>query len=107
MQQLLAADWLSDEEVIDAIREVHTTAGKILDPHTAIAWRIGSRLCPPGASLVTIATAHPAKFAAAVVEATGLTPELPSDLADLEERAERIVSLPNDYRALIEFLQSR
>jgi threonine synthase len=56
---------------------------------------------------VTIATAHPAKFAAAVVEATGLTPELPSDLADLEDRAERIVSLPNDYRALIEFLQSR
>jgi threonine synthase len=107
MQQLLAADWLPDEEVIDAMQEAHATLGMTLDPHTAIAWRIGSRLCPPGATLVTVATAHPAKFPGAVVEATGLTPELPNDLADLTEREERIVNLPNDYQALEEFLQSR
>jgi len=107
MQQLLAADWLPDEEVIDAIQEAHASIGMILDPHTAIAWRIGGRLCPPGASLVTVATAHPAKFAGAVMEATGLTPELPPDLADLVDRDERIVNLPNDYPALVEFLQSR
>ncbi|HEX5671590.1 MAG TPA: threonine synthase, partial [Acidimicrobiia bacterium] len=107
MQQLLAADWLRDDEVIDAMQEAHTTSGMILDPHTAIAWRVGSRLCPAGASLVTVATAHPAKFAGAVLEATGLTPELPADLADLAERNERIVNLPNDYRALVQFLQSR
>jgi threonine synthase len=107
MQQLLVADWLPDDEVIDAMQEAHTTAGMVLDPHTAIAWRIGNRLRPPGASLVTVATAHPAKFAEAVVEATGLTPELPADLADLADRDERKVSLPTDYQALVEFLRSR
>jgi threonine synthase len=107
MQQLLAADWLTDEEVIDAMQEAHKAAGLVLDPHTAIAWSIGNRLCPPGTPLVTIATAHPAKFPEAVVQAIGLTPELPSDLADLTDREERMVKLPNDYRAVVEFLQSR
>ena len=107
MQQLLAADWMPDDEVIDAMQEAHTTAGLVLDPHTAIAWRIGNRLCPPGASLVTVATAHPAKFAEAVVEATGLPPDLPTDLADLLDREERTVNLPNDFQTLLEFLQSR
>ena len=107
MQQLFAADWLPDEDVIDAMQEAHTTADVVLDPHTAIAWRIGNRLCPPGASLVTVATAHPAKFAEAVVEATGLTPELPADLTDLADREERVVNLPSDYKALVEFLRSR
>ena len=107
MQQLLAADWLPDNEVIDAMQEAHTTAGLVLDPHSAIAWRIGNRLCPPGATLVTVATAHPAKFAEAVVKATGLAPQLPADLADLADRDERTLHLPSDYEALVEFLRSR
>jgi len=107
MQRLLAADWLPDDEILEAMREAHATAGLVLDPHTAIAWKIGNRACPPGIPLVIVATAHPAKFAEPVAQATGLTPELPPDLADLEQRGERVIELPDDYPALVKLLHSR
>ena len=39
--------------------------------------------------MVTLATAHPAKFPDAVEQATGIRPQLPEHLADLLERPER------------------
>jgi threonine synthase len=45
---------------------------------------------------VTLATAHPAKFPDAVERATGVRPPLPAHLAELFERPERTMQLPND-----------
>jgi threonine synthase len=50
--------------------------------------------------MIALGTAHPAKFPAAVRAASGVTPELPAHLADLMEREERFVNLPNDQHAL-------
>jgi threonine synthase len=44
--------------------------------------------------MVTLATAHPAKFPAAVAEATGITPPLPPRMQDLYDRPERLTRLP-------------
>ncbi len=46
--------------------------------------------------MIALATAHPAKFPEAVERATGLRPALPAHLADVMERKERFVVLPND-----------
>ncbi len=50
--------------------------------------------------MVTLATAHPAKFGAAVAEATGEQPALPPRMADLLAREERYTVLPNDLAAV-------
>ncbi len=55
--------------------------------------------------MVTLATAHPAKFSAAVAKAeTGQTPTLPSHLVDLFEREERFHTLDNDLTAIHAFM---
>ncbi|MEM9422301.1 MAG: threonine synthase, partial [Pseudomonadota bacterium] len=46
--------------------------------------------------LVTLSTAHPAKFPDAVEAATGVRPGLPPRVRDLFARKEVMISAPND-----------
>ena len=50
--------------------------------------------------MITLATAHPAKFPDAVEAATGLRPALPARMADLFDRPERLTRVANDLSAL-------
>jgi threonine synthase len=104
MREEFAAGWLDDAGVSAVIRKVHDRHGLILDPHTAIAWDVGERLRRPGETVVTIATAHPAKFGDVVAKALGFPSVLPPELADLEQRPERYEEIPNDYEALLALL---
>ena len=88
-----------------AIRETYETTGEIVDPHTAVGLH-AAELCRGDASIpmVTLATAHPAKFPDAVERAIGVRPELPPSMADLFERDERCTVLPNDLDAVESYL---
>ena len=77
-----------DAEVAAEIRRVHETTGLLIDPHTATATAAAQRLGGDH-PVVTMATAHPAKFPDAVEHATGIRPQLPEHLADLLARPER------------------
>ena len=57
--------------------------------------------------MVTLSTAHPAKFPAAVEAATGIAPALPPALGDLMQREERFTVLPNDSAAIARFVEER
>ncbi len=50
--------------------------------------------------MVTLATAHPAKFPDAVMMATGVVPRLPERYADLMQLPERSLTLNNDLAAV-------
>ena len=54
----------------------------------------------PGTPMVTLATAHPAKFPEAVARATGQRVPLPPHLAELMAGAERVTRVENDAAAL-------
>ncbi len=99
-----SSGWVDDATVVQTIRAVYRDHGLVIDPHTAVGWEVGRRLRQPGETLVTLAPAHPAKFGDVVRSAIGFEPPLPDELADLMEREERIVQLPNDYETLLEFL---
>ena len=80
----------------------------VIDPHTAVGIGAARRLRDAGVvggPIVSLATAHPAKFADAVRAATGVTPALPGHLADLLDRHERVARVANDLQALERFVE--
>ncbi len=96
---------LTDEETLEVMAEVYETDGMILDPHTAVGVGAARRRVGDLPELV-MATAHPAKFPAAVEQATGLHPELPDHLDDLFEREERFTVLPNELATVQAFVDA-
>jgi len=90
-----------DDETKATIRDVYEQTGELLDPHSAVGVAAARALRGDDtAPLVSLATAHPAKFPDAVQAATGVRPALPDRLADLMERPERFEVLDNDLGAI-------
>ena len=83
--------------------------GEVLDPHTAIglhAARAAEALAAD-VPVVTLATAHPAKFSDAVERATGVRPGLPARVGDLFVREEAYTRLPGDYDTVAAWIAER
>ena len=101
---------LDDAETKDAMRIIRAETGMVVDPHTAIgivAGQVAGRRDEGGVT-VSLATAHPAKFPDAVEAAIGgHRPALPTRLADLFERPERSLEVPNDTRAVQALVRER
>jgi threonine synthase len=92
---------LDDAGTEQEIARLHEVSGYLADPHTAIGIAAARAHRPaPGIVTVAEATAHPAKFPDAIERAVGIRPKLPPRLADLFEREERFVVLPNDLAAV-------
>jgi len=66
-----AAASASTEETAAAIRTWYRTYGYLLDPHTAVGIAVAQRFLRQGEPTVCLATAHPAKFPAAIRDALG------------------------------------
>ncbi len=94
-----------DDETLAEIARVHADTGLLIDPHTATA-TAAARQLGSDRPIVTLSTAHPAKFPDAVERATGVRPALPDHLADLFDRPERTSTLPNDLAAVQAFVRS-
>lgn len=86
----------SESQVRATIRDVQAETGYVLDPHTAVGVYVAGRMEKPSAPMITLATAHPAKFPDAVKQACGIDPALPAWLSDLMKREERFSVLPNE-----------
>ncbi|WOE76011.1 threonine synthase [Alterisphingorhabdus coralli] len=88
-----------------AIRWAYEEARQVIDPHTAIGLAAAHRYDgDPAVPVVTLATAHPAKFDDAVERACGIRPALPTRVGDLFDRQEQSTVLPNDYEAVRQFV---
>jgi threonine synthase len=95
-----------DELTVKTIAQVYDETEYLLDPHSAIgvsAARQARR--DHGVPMITLATAHPAKFPEAVMKAGyPREPELPHHMANLFELEERYTVLPNDLAAVHGFM---
>jgi threonine synthase len=102
-----AAASVSDDETRDEMGDAWRD-GMLVCPHTAVALAAAAKVdLPFEGPLVTLATAHPAKFPDTVETATGLRPTLPARCADLFEKRERIDELPADVEAVKRFIRER
>ena len=95
-----------DKGMIKIIRDTYADCGYLLDPHTAIGLE-AARHCRGNIEtpMVTLATAHPAKFPDAVKQAGYPDdPELPSHMADLFAREEQLTVIENNQKAVQRFI---
>jgi threonine synthase len=102
-----AADRSDEASTAAAIGRWARQAGYVLDPHTANGVAVAERQVNVGVPMVTLATAHPAKFPDAVEAASGTRPGLPAWLGDLMTRPERQTVLANDLTVVEDFVLAR
>jgi threonine synthase len=98
---------VDDAETKATIASVYDRTGLVIDPHTAVGLAAAAATRrDPSVPMISLATAHPAKFPDAVEAAIGLRPALPDHLADLFDRPERCVTLPNDVSAVRDHIEA-
>jgi threonine synthase len=94
-------------ETAATIRATLDKSGYLLDPHTATAVHVASSLPKSDVPMVVLATAHPAKFPAAVLAASGIEPALPKWLSGLMERKEKFTVLPSEIKMVEDYISRR
>ena len=102
----LSSERVDPDGMATTMRWAYERAGQVVDPHTAIGL-CAARRAELDAPVVTLATAHPAKFPDAVERATGCRPSLPSRIGDLFEREERYATLPATFDAVTAYIAER
>jgi threonine synthase len=103
---LFSSHCVSDEQTCQQIASTWSECEYLLDPHSAIGVKaaLDSQIAP-GTPVISLATAHPAKFPDAIKK-SGINDAvaLPVHLSDLFERSERQEVLPNDLAAVQAFI---
>lgn len=106
--RLFLAQRVEEASMQSAMNWAWNAAGQTIDPHTAVGLAAArARASDLDGPIVTLATAHPAKFPDAVERATGIRPPLPPAHRHLFDRTERFDRLPADLdtiRAYVEQL---
>ena len=108
IRAMFGAARADEQETRATIEATLKATGELVDPHTAVGLAVAAKLRGDAdVPMVTLATAHPAKFPDAVEAATGIRPALPPAMADLFTREERLTVLPNDLTAVEAFIRER
>ena len=97
----------SEQETLATIKAEVESSGELLCPHGAIGVKVANEHLKDGVPMVTLATAHPAKFPTAVEDASGIHPPLPPRMADLYERLERVTRISSDLGDLEDYIRKQ
>jgi threonine synthase len=98
---VFSAGRADEDETAATIRTMLRETGHFIDPHTAVGIAVAEKESRDrSVPMVVLGTAHAAKFPDAVEAACGVRPPLPEWLADLDQRPERVITLPADQMAV-------
>lgn len=109
LKSLFASGRVDDAGTLEVIKRIYQQKHYTLDPHTAVGVGVAEkyRQDHPESVIVSLATAHPAKFPDAVKKATGVEPELPPLLSGLYQKPEKYDVLPADLATIQKFVRER
>jgi threonine synthase len=99
LRETFASGRASEDETMATITRTAKDTAEVLCPHSAVGVHVAEAHLS-ATPMVTLATAHPAKFPDAVEKATGARPELPDRMGNLFDRPERVTRLSNDLAAV-------
>ena len=106
LKSTFASGRCSEADTSATIQRTLSQTGELLCPHSAVGVFVAEQHLG-AVPMITLATAHPAKFPDAVQAATGIRPPLPSRMADLYDRAERVTRVPHDLKTLQALIKER
>jgi threonine synthase len=102
---LFASAAADEQQILDAIRTTWRDHKYLLDPHSAVGVSVARRLAGGiDGPIVCLATAHPAKFPAAIRQATGEDLAHHPDIDRLMELPTRCTTVPNDAQKVRQFI---
>jgi len=101
-----SAGRFGEDQCRDLIKSTYEETGYLLDPHTAIAFGVARENTKSTAPMITLSTAHPAKFPDAINAAIGIKPELPLWQGDMMERKEHFKVIDNDLEAIEKHIEA-
>lgn len=101
-QELFASASASEDATQSTIRSLKERTGMVVCPHTAVGIHAADTLMAADQThpVVTLATAHPAKFPAAVEDALGYSPVTPQPLQDVMTKPEKYETMAFDGETL-------
>ncbi len=106
-KQIFDAIQVDEQDTEATIKAIFEQTGMLIDPHTAVGVKAASlKNTDTSIPMVTLSTAHPAKFPEAVEKVTGQHPALPAHMEDLFERTEKYDRLDHDLDALKSYIRS-
>jgi len=97
----------SDAQTLETIAQFFGQHERAIDPHTAVGLFVARQHAADDVPMVTLATAHPAKFPDAIERAIGARPRLPGDIAARLEGREHFTVLENDVARVAAFIAAR
>ncbi len=106
LRATFASGRCSEQETMATIHRTFVATGELLCPHGAVGVKVAEDHLGD-VPMITLATAHPAKFPDAVEMASGLRPALPARLGELFQRPERVTRVPNDLGTLQSLIRER
>jgi threonine synthase len=106
LRATFASGRCDEDQTLGAIKATLAGAGELLCPHSAVGVHVAGQHLS-ATPMITLATAHPAKFPDAVERASGIRPALPPHMAGLFDKPERMTPVPNDLQALQALIRER
>ncbi|MBN1797008.1 MAG: threonine synthase [Spirochaetales bacterium] len=108
MAAMIHGEVVTDKETLQVIADVYRQKKLFIDPHTAVGYLAAKRMLADQAKrpvhIVTLSTAHAAKFREIVKQATGNEPELPASLKQALNLPKKSTAITNDTKELADFL---
>jgi len=98
---LFAAARVDEAATLEVMRSFEAAHGFQIDPHSAVGIGAAQRaVLPENVPMVTLATAHPAKFPKAVMAAYDTEADTPQRVLDMLEKEERLTPVANELAAV-------
>ncbi len=100
---------ITDDETRNTIKTAWNRNKLLLEPHGAVAWAAVLHFLETNPEMnqypvISIETAHPAKFPEEIISLTGINPDLPPSMKELDSKPEHFEKLENNYSVFKKWL---
>jgi threonine synthase len=107
ISKYFTSDSASNDEVNQTILEYYSKYNITLDPHTAVGVVCGKKQSSPKDILVTLSTAHPAKFKETVSDIISNDSFVTKKVRMLENQEEKMIIANNDVEEIKNIINGR